>query len=650
VSRSIVLATLLLLVACSAPSGPDPLALAEDLREAESAVLIETLADAAAPTEQRVRAARAMGRIQSPGYAAPLAAAAGATEVPELRHAALFAIGQLGLATGATAESAAVDAVVAALEDADTAIAAAATEALGKLAPDAAAERLVPLLADERPGVRTEAALALFRLRFVPPWRGQADEPPPLPQQAVDALVRAFDDPDPDARRAAVYAFSRFGQPGVADAIASRVDDPDEWTRLFAVRTLGRSAPPARVPALGGALADPSPRVRTEAIDSIARLVATHDWPEALLDDDSFHVRAALARALATSTDDAGLRILRAFETDASPTVRAAAIGSLARRLQADYLEAIEGYLGADHPAPIRVAAAAAAAHAGEAGLPPLLAAAADADPGVAVTALGALPDEASAEPVTRAMTSDDLAIRGAAIARWASLGRDDTLAGLERAYDDSAGPDWIEIREALVDAVADLDGAEPLLRRMLETDAAVSVRVRARQALVDRGVEAPEVAPPPIEPSPHLETRFESDPVVVLETSKGEIEIRCLAREAPNHVANFVQHVREGFYDGLGWHRVVPNFVIQGGDPRGDGWGSAGPILRDEINPVRYGRGAVGMPKAGKDTGSCQIFITHIPTPHLDGNYTVFGVVTAGLDVVDRIEVGDSIVRARLK
>jgi cyclophilin family peptidyl-prolyl cis-trans isomerase len=124
---------------------------------------------------------------------------------------------------------------------------------------------------------------------------------------------------------------------------------------------------------------------------------------------------------------------------------------------------------------------------------------------------------------------------------------------------------------------------------------------------------------------------------------------IRCLAEEAPVHVASFVRLAREGYYDGLIWHRVVSNFVIQGGDPRGDGWGGAGYTMRDEINTIRYARGTVGMPKAGKDTGGGQIFITHVPTPHLDGNYTVFGQVVSGLEVVDRIEVGDEIVRARV-
>jgi cyclophilin family peptidyl-prolyl cis-trans isomerase len=142
----------------------------------------------------------------------------------------------------------------------------------------------------------------------------------------------------------------------------------------------------------------------------------------------------------------------------------------------------------------------------------------------------------------------------------------------------------------------------------------------------------------------------FHEDPLVTLETSKGEIRIRCFAREAPVHVASFVTLAQNGHYDGLIWHRVVSNFVIQGGDPRGDGWGGAGYTIRDEISTRPYVRGSVGMPKAGKDTGGGQIFITHVPTPHLDGNYTIFGEVVAGLDVVDRIEVGDTIQRARVQ
>jgi cyclophilin family peptidyl-prolyl cis-trans isomerase len=146
---------------------------------------------------------------------------------------------------------------------------------------------------------------------------------------------------------------------------------------------------------------------------------------------------------------------------------------------------------------------------------------------------------------------------------------------------------------------------------------------------------------------SPFRDLRFERNPVAVIETDRGVIEIELFAKDAPIHVANFVGHARKGFYDGLTWHRVVPNFVIQGGDPDNSGWGDAGFSVRAEVNHRRYVRGTLGMPRsAGFDTGGVQIFLTHIPTPHLDGQYTVFGQVRSGLQVIDRIELGDRVRR----
>jgi len=103
-----------------------------------------------------------------------------------------------------------------------------------------------------------------------------------------------------------------------------------------------------------------------------------------------------------------------------------------------------------------------------------------------------------------------------------------------------------------------------------------------------------------------------------------------------------------EGFFDGLPFHRVVPEFVVQGGDPRGDGTGGPGWEVRDEINLLRYARGTLGMALSGPDTGGSQFFVTLSPQPHLDGGYTAFGRVAAGLEVLDRIEQWDRIVRAR--
>ena len=129
-----------------------------------------------------------------------------------------------------------------------------------------------------------------------------------------------------------------------------------------------------------------------------------------------------------------------------------------------------------------------------------------------------------------------------------------------------------------------------------------------------------------------------------VVSTDKGAFTIELLAEDAPLTVDNFVQLARRNYFNGITFHRVVPNFVIQGGDPRGDGNGGPGYQIRCEINMIPYTRGAVGMALSGKDTGGSQWFVTHSPQPHLDGGYTVFGRVVAGMDVVDRIARGDRI------
>jgi cyclophilin family peptidyl-prolyl cis-trans isomerase len=248
-----------------------------------------------------------------------------------------------------------------------------------------------------------------------------------------------------------------------------------------------------------------------------------------------------------------------------------------------------------------------------------------------------------------QALAAEDLALRGTAVGMIQQWQPEGTLAMLRQAIEDSSGEEWIEVREGIAAALAETPDGEALLLEMAAGDEAASVRRRASTLSGKGEVESAAISSAPA--STHLGRRFEEDPVVVMETEKGNFEIRCLGREAPIHVANFLYLVEEGFYDGLFGHRVVPNFVVQGGDPRDDGWGGSGQLLRDEIHPnTRYLRGALGMPKAGKDTGSGQIFITHLPTPHLDGNYTIFGQVVSGMEVIDEIEVGDRILRARRK
>jgi peptidyl-prolyl cis-trans isomerase B (cyclophilin B) len=128
-----------------------------------------------------------------------------------------------------------------------------------------------------------------------------------------------------------------------------------------------------------------------------------------------------------------------------------------------------------------------------------------------------------------------------------------------------------------------------------------------------------------------------------------GKIRALLYAEEAPVHAVNAILLAQAGTWNGTTWHRVVPAFVIQGGDPHGDGAGDAGYSVPDEITTHRYERGALGMPKDTKDTGGCQVFLMHCYAPHLDGRYTLFGKAVSGLDVIDKVRVGDRITSVRV-
>jgi len=128
----------------------------------------------------------------------------------------------------------------------------------------------------------------------------------------------------------------------------------------------------------------------------------------------------------------------------------------------------------------------------------------------------------------------------------------------------------------------------------------------------------------------------------VTMKTSKGSIKLEMFPDDAPFTVQNFLKLAENGFYDGTIFHRVVPNFVIQGGDRTGTGYSGPGYSIRSEFSPETFGTGYLGMASSGKDTEGSQFFITHSPQPHLDGKYTVFGKVISGMDVVDKIQVGD--------
>ncbi len=645
------LAPLLVLAALALACGgcaADPIAVAEDQRLPDSPILIDALA--AGEPVLRARAAQAMGRIQSSTYAAPLLRVVDDAD-PQVRRAVLFALGQLALAEGPRLSRAVYVALSRALEDTDPEIVALALEAIGKLGEPPLAHVIHPFLHHPEVRVRVAAATALFRCRFVPTWRDGAASAPELADAPVSALALALADDAPAVRRAAAHACSRYGEPRAVSALLSRLEDADEEVRLFAARALGRSGEAAAVEPLLRCGGDPSPAVRAEALAAAAALGRAPELPSPLQTDASFQVRAALVRALGTVLSASAADALRAFESDPSPTVRAAATETLAAALGAAYLPALEAQLASpDWPA--RLAALRALGTIGPDARPLLEAALGDSDARVRAEALEALGHlgEGASPFVLEALASPDVALRGTAVSILAKSDFKDRVGLLRKVYLESAGDEWIEIRREIIDAVAPLDEGRALVRLAVETDPARAVRDRGLVAMRARKLTPPAPRLAAAEPSPFLARPGAEDPLVLLETTKGEIEIRVLARAAPVHAASFLRLVRQGFYDGLIWHRVVPNFVIQGGDPRGDGWGGPGYALRDEINLVRFERGTLGMPKSGPDSGGCQIFITHLPTPHLDGNYTAFGQVVLGLDVVDRIEVGDRIVRARPK
>ena len=159
--------------------------------------------------------------------------------------------------------------------------------------------------------------------------------------------------------------------------------------------------------------------------------------------------------------------------------------------------------------------------------------------------------------------------------------------------------------------------------------------------------------APTTADAATYQTTRLVSPPVstaVYIETDRGIIEVELAVLDAPLTVESFVTLARKGFFDGISVHRVVPDFVIQSGDPRGDGEGGPGYTIRDELNERPYLRGTVGMAlDLWRDTGGSQFFIMHSPQPHLDAKYTVFGRVISGMNVVDQIQQGDVIRRVRV-
>ena len=149
----------------------------------------------------------------------------------------------------------------------------------------------------------------------------------------------------------------------------------------------------------------------------------------------------------------------------------------------------------------------------------------------------------------------------------------------------------------------------------------------------------------------PAMQIDVSKNYAVSIDTNRGRIELELYPQHAPQTVNNFVFLAGQGFYDGVTFHRVIANFMIQGGDPTGTGRGGPGYRFADECdgNPLKHERCVISMANAGPNTNGSQFFITHLATPHLDGMHTVFGKVTGGDDVVDAIQQGDTMISVRV-
>ena len=150
---------------------------------------------------------------------------------------------------------------------------------------------------------------------------------------------------------------------------------------------------------------------------------------------------------------------------------------------------------------------------------------------------------------------------------------------------------------------------------------------------------------------APEMQIDTSKNYMAEIETNKGSIKLELYPNHAPKTVNNFVFLAQQGFYDGVSFHRVISNFMIQGGDPTGTGAGGPGYSFEDEVadNPLTHETGVISMANAGPNTNGSQFFITHSPQPHLNGNHTVFGKVVSGQDVVNSIRQGDKMEQVKI-
>ena len=470
-----------------------------------------------------------------------------------------------------------------------------------------------------------------------------------------------------EVRRGGAYALGRETQAEGAEALRALLGDGDAFVRAWAARGLGEVGSLADLARLEPLLGDASAAVRIQTLRAGGKILGRAEalpplgWGArmaGLAGDANPGVRATVLEVAGRFLPHPELEaaVLR-LHGEGEPRERELALGALAAGRAAGAAGLVrDAATSGDRW--LRARAAEAAGELGELELLDRLRR--DKQPLVRVAALGALATLEATEPLLEALGDPDPAVRATALEALAlapELATARVVALIDAARADGADND---VRRTGIDVLARRARERPAADRpaVLEAlrglggDGDWLVRRAAADALAGLGEPRPAVGP--VETGRNLATyrqilRQTDAPLrVELATDRGKLTVELACPEAPLTCTSFLQLARHKLFDGNRFHRVVPEFVVQGGDPRGDGWGGPGYSLRDEINRLRYRRGALGMALSGPDTGGSQFFFTLSPQPHLDGGYTVFGRVIGGEEVLDRIRQGDRIVAVR--
>ena len=664
--RPLILTAFLLLVAGSAVVAQEsalievlaPALAAEDARDWRP----EAFQSALASPDSMVRStgAMAIGRVGDP-RGVPLLVPLLIDPDTTVRVSAVFALGLIG-------DSSAVGPLVDRLTGApvlDAASAAEAMTALARIGGRRAADFLAAVLGGRAP-IAIADTMAVLHAAAIEAWRLGALAP-------VAELLPLTGHTDDDLRWQAVYSLSRLRAREAAPRLSVSLRDELFLARAFAVRAFNPAFADSAGLTLDAAAAqvaplidDPDPGVRINALRALASLGVTAFARQVVprLDDAVPNVRVEAAATLgALGGPDAvaalraqlGRRVLFAVRREALLGLAAADTAALRAELpswsgSADWVD--------------RMVAARASAALG--GRPPLLD---DPDSRVVAAALSGWAEEAEAvNPLLAAEARRRLGHRDAAVRSVAAdvLARAPDPADIKalgeahaRAARDSFPDAGLSALAALAAIAATAPAAAQRVAREFLDVTPVPTDSRTRRWAEERWPDAARRWGPahPLRTGRTLQDYREiarrflvapdsiRRPHLFIETEqRGTIEIELLGPEAPLTVTNFLGLVDRRFFDGNRWHRVVPNFVIQDGDPRGDGWGGSNTPVRDEINRVRYRGPVVGMALSGPDTGTSQWFITFGAQPHLDGQYTVFGRVIGSMIALSRVTQGDVI------